>query len=183
MATATNVSGNVVLTAQFNEVITSGVITQLNLPANISQNFTYTNGTAAGMVDYIYAKSLSLAGSATTLDLTSLTDLNGGSVNFARVRELVIVNLATTAGYTVTVGAAGSNAWSTGPLGTSTSTSILMPSVGQTTALSTLRWSDPFSTGASTGGYVDSTHKNLKLDPGANTISVYVLIAGCSAVS
>ncbi len=186
MATATNVGGSLNLQAQFTETITSGVISTLQLPANINQNITYTNGTAAGMVDYIYAKTLSLAGSATTLDLQSLTDLNGGAIVFTRIRELLIVNLAVTAAYTVTVGAASATQWTTGPLGTTTATSILQPSVGQTapaTNGSMMRYSDPWSVGASTGAYVDASHKSLKLDPGANTISVYVLLVGCSAVS
>lgn len=183
MATFTNSSGNSNCNFGFSEIITTGVINSLKLDAAINQNIAYGNGTAAGMIDLLYGKVLSLAGSATTLDLTSLTDLNGAAINFARVRELIIVNQAVTAAFTVTVGAAASNAWSTGPLGTSTSTSILQPSVGQTVGLSMLRWSDPFTTGATTGGYVDSTHKALKLDPGANTISVAIIIAGCSAVS
>ena len=183
MATATNVSGSVGLVSGFTEVISTGVISNLNLPANLNLQYTYGNGTSAGNVDLIYAKSLSLAAAATTLDLTSLTDLNGGAVNFARIREMQIVNLATTAAYTLTIGAAASNQWTTGPLGTATATAILQPSVGQTTGSCMLHWCDPFTTGASTGGYVDSTHKLLKLDPGSNTLSCYVLLVGCSAVS
>ena len=183
MATATNTSGTVVQQLSFTEVITAGVISTLNLPAILNDNFTYGNGTSAGNVDYIYAKSLSLAGSATTLDLTSLTDLNGGSVNFARVRELVIVNLATTAAYTVTAEPGVSNPWTTGPWGTSTSTTIIPTNVGATGNYSFFRFVDRYTVGATTGAYVDGTHKTIKLDPGANTISVYVLILGCSAVS
>lgn len=182
MATATNVSGSVNVQASFTEIITSGVISTLNLPAAITQAITYLNGTATSSVDYIYAKSLSLAGTPTTLDLTSLTDLNGGSVNFARVRELIIVNLATTAGYTLTIGPGVSNPWTTGPIAAS-STIVLQPSVGQTTGQCFVRFSDPFSTGASTGYYVGGSSKTLKLDPGANTFSAYILIVGGSAVS
>lgn len=182
MATATNVTGTVTLNANFTEVVTSGVISTLQLPATINQTISYGNGTSTGNVDYIYAKQLSLAGSATTLDLTSLTDLNGGSVNFARVREVIIVNLATTAGYTLTIGPGVSNPWTTGPIAAS-STVVLQPSVGQTTGSATFRASDPWSVGATTGWYVDSTHKTLKLDPGSNTLSCYVVLVGGSAVS
>lgn len=176
------VTGTVNLNAAFNEVISSGVITSQNIPANLLQTLSYTNGTGSGQVDLIYAKQLSLAGSATTLDLTSVTDLSGTSISFARVRELWIQNLATTAAYTVTVGAAATNQF-VGFLGTTTSTCIIPTNVGATGNYAVVRFCDPYTTGASTGAYVDSTHKNLKLDPGANTISVNVLIIGCSAAS
>lgn len=186
MATFTNCNGSMITNFGFTENITAGVINPLALGTSINQNINYANGTGAGQIDLLYGKVLNLAGSATTLDLTSLTDLNGAAINFARVRELVIVNQAITAGFIVTIGAAASNAWSTGALGTATSTSILQPSVttpAQLLGLSMFRWSDPFTVGASTGGYVDSTHKALKLDPGANTINISIIIAGCSAVS
>lgn len=182
MATVTNVTGSTTLNLNFAEIVTSGVVSTLNLPATINQTVAYGNGTSTGNVDYIYAKQLSLAGSATTLDLTSLTDLNGGSVNFARVREVVVVNLATTAAYTVTIGPGASNPWTTGPIAVVGGV-VLQPSVGQTTGNSTFRASDPWSVGATTGWYVDGTHKTLKLDPGANTISVYVVLVGCSATT
>lgn len=172
------VSGSVTLNAGFTQVVSSGVVTTQNLAVSVPQNLTYANGTGAGQVDLIYAKQLSLAGSATTLDLTALTDLSGASINFARVRELIIQNLATTSTYTVTVGAAASNAW-TGILGTTTSTLIIPPSAGN----GLFRFSDYSSTGASTGAVVSGTSKSLKLDPGANTISINIVILGCSATS
>lgn len=176
------VSGPLNIGANFTQTITSGVITSQYIPANINWNYTFTNGTGTGAVDLCYAKQLSLAGTATTLDLTSLADLGGSTVSFARVRLFVVQNLATTAAYTVTVGAAASNQW-TGFLGTTTSTVVLQPNVGATANQSLLLFLDPYSTGATTGAYVDGTHKSLKLDPGANTISVNVLILGCSAAS
>lgn len=176
------VSGTLNINASFNQTVSSGVISTQSLPAALTFNCSFSNGTGTGAVDLCYAKQLILAGSATTLDLTSLADLSGATVSFARVRLLMIQNLATTAGYTVTVGAAASNQF-TGFLGTTTSTVILQPNVGATSNQSVHTFLDPYSTGASTGAYVDSTHKSLKLDPGANTISVNVLILGCSAAS
>lgn len=182
---ATNVTGSVNFQASFTEIIptTAGIITQLNLPVAINQLLSYGNGTATGQVDLIYGKTLALAATPTTLDLTSLTDLNGAALNFARIRELIIVNLAVTAGYTLIIGGAGSNAWDTGVLSSTTYTATLQPSVGQTVGNATLHWSDPWSVGATTGGYVGASHKLLKLDPSANTLNAYVLLVGCSATS
>ena len=176
------VTGNLNINAAFSQTVSSGVIGSYSVPANLQLSQQFANGTGSGQVDLCYAAKLSLAGSATTLDLTSITDVSGATVNFARVRLIVVQNLATTAGYTVTVGAAATNAW-TGFLGTTTSTLVLQPNVGATANQSLWLAIDSFSTGASTGAYVDSTHKSLKLDPGANTISVNVLILGCSAAS
>jgi hypothetical protein len=164
------------------QTASSGLIVPQTLSAAIAYTgLQLTNGTGSGAVDLVYAKALSLAGSATTLDLTSVTDLSGASISFARVRVLVIQNLATTAAYTVTVGNAASNIF-TGFIA-STGTVVIQPNVGATSNYSSHVFTDLYSTGASTGAYVDSTHKNLKLDPGANTISVNVLILGCSAAS
>lgn len=176
------IQGTLNFNAAFNQIVSSGVVSTQNIPASLGINWTPTSGTGTGAVDLCYAKQLSLAGSATTLDLTSVTDLSGASVSFARVRLIVVQNLATTAGYTVTIGAAASNQW-TGFLGTTTSTLVLQPNVGATTNHSAFVATDIYSTGSSTGAYVDSTHKSLKLDPGANTISVNVFILGCSAAS
>lgn len=176
------VTGNLNINAAFNQTVSSGVVASYSVPASLSMSPSFSNGTGSGAVDLCYAKQLSLAGSATTLDLTSLADLSGATVSFARVRLIIIQNLATTAGYTVTVGAAASNQW-TGFLGTATSTVVLQPNVGATAAQSIFMGLDLYSTGATTGAYVDSTHKSLKLDPGANTISVNILIVGGSAAS
>lgn len=174
-----NVSGNSQASLSLTQIVTSGVVTQQNLPANINQTITYSNGTGAGAIDLLYAKQLSLAGTATTLDLTSLTDLSGASINFARVRFIWIFNLATTAGYTITVGNAASNAF-TGFL-SSTGTAVCYP--GSSSNYGRLIFEDPNSTGGSVGAVTGGSNKNLKLDPGANTISCFVVIGGCSATS
>lgn len=177
-----NVSGTLNLGANFSQQISSGVIADYSIPANLALNLTLGNGTSAGKVDLCYAKKLNLAGSATTLDLSSIADVSGATVNFARVRLLIVQNLATTAGYTVTLGSAASNQW-TGFLGTSTSTVIVPPNVGATANQSLFLFTDLYSVGASTGAYVDGTHKSFKIDPGANTLDINLLILGCSAAS
>lgn len=76
------------------------------------------DGTAADQADRLWHDQRTLAGSASeNLDLNNLTNTLFGStltVNFAKVKALLIVNLATTAGEDLLVGGAGAgaNAWS-----------------------------------------------------------------------
>jgi len=175
------------LSASYSQTAPTSAIQPYDIPASLSVQYAFLQGTASNSIDLLYAATLSLAGTATNLDLTSLTDPAGGSINFARVRHIMIANLATTAGYTLTIGAASSNAW-TGLLGTSTSTIVLPPGIAAVSGTSPARPSvfvagDPLSSGASGGFIVGASSKVLKLDPGANTFSVSVLIVGTSATS
>jgi hypothetical protein len=76
------------------------------------------DGTATDQADRLWHDQRTLAGSASeNLDLNNLTNTLFGStltVNFAKVKALLIVNLATTAGEDLLVGGAGAggNAWS-----------------------------------------------------------------------
>src|SRR4051794_6850046 len=169
------IGGTSQLSAGFNQTVSSGVITSQTIPASISLTTQYQGGTAAGKVDLIYARQLTLAASTPqTLDLTNLTDLGGGSVNFARVRELAIQVVTTTVDFNVTLGAAAANPWA--PFWGTTGTDIVH-------AGSIRYFTDPTTVGASKGAVVGASSKNLKLDPGSNTVVVNILIVGCSAVS
>lgn len=165
------VTGNRSLSVSFAQSLSSGLITPQNLPASVSLNSAYINGTGAASVDLIHAKQYTLAGAATEIDLQAIADLSGATVNMARVRELVVQVVTATAGYDVTLGNAAANAWAAlwGATGTS-----------KVFAGSTYYWSDPTST-STRGGVTSGTSRVLKLDPGANTVVVNVLIVGCSA--
>jgi hypothetical protein len=169
-ATGQVVTGSVNMTASFAEVATGGITSNL-LSQVISKINTYTNGTGSNQVDTIYAATLSLAATPTTIDLSTLTDPSGASINFARVREFIVQNTDAAAGHDVTLTQGASNGVT------------FLPATGGIPARysSIVRISDPVSTGATNGNYVDSTHKTLKLDPGANTIQVLILIVGGSA--
>lgn len=164
------ITGNVSMNAAFTQAVTG--VTNYNIPVTIPVNLSYANGTASNQVDTLYARQLTLAGAATTIDLTSLTDPAGNAISFARVREIIVQDLATTAGYDVKVEAGASNG--VGWLPPSTSPVYARYS-------GTLRVSDPVSTGAGNGNVVDSTHKTVTFDPGANTVTINVVIAGGSA--
>lgn len=177
-----NVSGNIQATIAATQVVSTGVVTNQNLPASITQALNYSSGTGAGQVNLCYAKRLTLSASATTLDLTSLADLSGTSVSFSRVRELIVMNNASTGGYVCSVGSPAGSAFS----GFQTTSAITLVHAAITSSVATqtmLRWSDPSNVGASSGAVTGASNKNVKLDPGANSFTVDVIILGCDATS
>jgi hypothetical protein len=60
------VAGTDSLSAGFNQTVSTGVVTTQTIPASISLSTSYTNGTAAGKIDALYAKQLTLAATPTT---------------------------------------------------------------------------------------------------------------------
>lgn len=169
------VAGTAQLNAGFNQTVTSGLINTQTLPASIAVTTQYGNGTGAGQIDLLYARQLTFAVSTPqTLDLTAIIDLAGATVNFARIRELIIQVVTTTSGVKLTAGAAASDPWAA--LWGTTGTNIIP-------AGTTYRFSDPTSVGSGVGAVTSGTSTDLKLDPGAAIQTVNILIAGCSAVS
>lgn len=166
-------SGTVQLSANLTQTISSGVVSAQNIPATLSTTTSYSNGTGVNQYDQIYAKQLTLAATPTDLDLSAIPDLNGTSQNMARVRYLDIQVVTATAGDDLTLGDAVSNAFAAfwGATGTD-----------KVFAGSRRVWNDPTSTGAGVGAVTSGTSKILRLNPGANTITVNVVILGCSAV-
>jgi hypothetical protein len=148
--------------------------TTVSIPADLPKlDKVYSAGTGANQVDGCHSKTYSLVATTTTLDLTALTDPNGASITCTtgRVREFWIQN---TSSYSLIVGNAASNAW-TGCL--SSTGTITIPAGGY------FHFSDATSVGSGVGAVVDATHKNLKLDAGANTVTFNVLLLLCSAQS
>jgi len=169
------VTGTAQLVSGFNQTVTSGLITTQTLPASVSLTTQYQNGTGAGQVNLIYARQIALAsGVPQTLDLTALADLSGATVNFARVRELIVQVVTASSGLKVTLGADASNPWA--PFWGTTGTDTVF-------AGSIRYFTDPTSVGSGVGAVTSGTSKNLKLDPGSDNVTVNILIAGCSAVS
>ena len=161
------VTGNLNLQATITQINTSALSGAQSLSPALNPiiNFT-TSGTAASQLDLEHAKAYSLAATPTTIDLTSLLDVFGGAVNFARGKIVIVQNTATTDGYNVTLSGGASNAWSNFITG-----NVILPPSGFIVVAGPL----------ATGWVVDGTHKTFKMDPGANTITVNVIIAGCSA--
>jgi hypothetical protein len=166
------VSGSIELNANFQDVVSSGFVTaqtllaQLQSPAIVGAKLQYTSGTGALQADGLYYKPIALvAGTPQTLDLTALTGIGGEALTVNRVREFLLFNPDT---HDVLASQGASNGWA--PLGAAANPQPARANNGL------LRISDPNSTGAATGNVVTSTSKTVKLDPGANPITVYLLI-------
>ncbi len=121
-------------------------------------------GSIAGQVSKVYSSQLTInTASATTLDLTSLTDALGASVSFGKLRGVKITNTSAVAGEDITVGG-GSNA--------------IIPAASPLVASVSLdaTFAQNFGT---VGLTVDSTHKNLLIAAAAGSaVSVIVTLIG-----
>ena len=169
MATySAKVSSGVIATKVDSIVGTNDTRVSVQLPDG-SAPLEFTSGTGAGAINKMGYGSISLAATTATIALdavaSTVTNWVGDSA-FTKVKELYIYNAAT-AGTTkpVTVGAAASVAF-VGPMGGTTPTQAI-------DAATALHW-----TSTEANGWSCSTNKNLKLDPGANTVTVYIVIAG-----
>jgi hypothetical protein len=178
MASAGIVTGSVTMTVSFSEFVTAGVITPETLSAVLGAlgltagALNFTNGTGSGQVDTIYAKPLVLAAATTTVDLTSVTDLGLASVSFARSRLFMVFNPDIVSTHDVKVSQGASNGWA--PLGVAANSQWARNNGGF------LLLVDPVSTGAGNGNVITSTSKTVLFDPGANTVTVFVICAGGS---
>jgi hypothetical protein len=165
-----NVSGQISVYETFTELLTTAIS-----PESLSENYNnlqpYPNGTGPGQVDQIYAQPLTLAGAPTTLNLGSLPDLIGTNAAPARIREAMawIPASDTNSTHTVTISPGASNGYT--PIGTT-----ILYTGGSLVRL----LSDPKSTGAGVGAVTSSSSNTIKLDPGSNTVTVCLILAGCS---
>jgi len=172
------VNGTINFTADFAESFSTGLITAFSLPARITRSLTYANATTGVLtVDQIHAKVYTLAAAVTQIDLTSLLDLNGNTMNMARVREFVCYNADTVSTHSVnvyrsSVSSASASAWTILPLATAP---ITVWANGGTFWLS-----DPNSL-TTVGNVVGAASKYVTFDPGAFTVNLSVLIVGGSA--
>lgn len=167
-----NISGQVVFSVNFQELVSSGVLVPYDIPEQISGNVAYTNGVGSGQVNTIYAAIISFTGSPVAINLQSLVDPDGISINFARIREFIPINGATTPGFNLQAYAASSNGWSVIP---PVANPLTIPySAG-------IRIYDPISTGTGNGNVVTPTSCNIVLNPGANTFTGYLLAVGGSS--
>jgi len=158
----------------------AGVITPYTIPVSIPFNSTaqgailsYTNGTAAGQIDTIHALPYTLVSTTQTIDVTSLLDVNGVSVNFARIREIFLYNTDAVAGHDFSM-----------YQGVSNGLAILPPSTAPAFARANggfIRISDPNSTGGGNGNVTSGASKTIKLDSGSHTVTAWLVLLGGSA--
>lgn len=126
---------------------------------------TFTNGTGAGAANKAHYGVLTLSGSATTVDLTSMS-FGIGDASLSKVKGMLIQNLTTTTSYKVTVGNAASAVFQFMNISATTTTVEVQPGCA-------FLYFDTTANGTTT-----TSHNNLKLDPGANTVSVFLAVWG-----
>ena len=174
------VTGQVTPSLNFTQTPAAGFLAGVQVPANKTiQAIFKTAGVIADQVDTLYANTLTfVASTPQTIDLTTLTDILGNAITFARVRLIAIRVNSTTDGQNLLVGGAGANEWD-GFL-TSGAKITVFPSTAASGG--GLNNSGFFILAApnTTGAVVNSGSKLLKLDPGSNAFTVDILIAGCS---
>jgi hypothetical protein len=161
---ARTVSGHVEISVSLSDKETSGTLSSTGNNTTVSIVERNSYGTSPAVTKQ-WSSTVALAGTAQTLDLTTLTGPRGAET-FASVRAVYVRNKSTTAGHVLTVGNAASDAW-TGPFGGTTHT-VAVPAGGRL-VIDNL---------AGTAWTVSGSVKNLKLDPGASTFNVDVLIIG-----
>lgn len=175
------VTGSIYANPSFNQTPTTGFLAGVALPVNATIQAVFrAAGVAADQVNLIHARTYTfVSATAQTIDLTALTDIVGGTVNFARVRLVAIRVKSTTDAARLTVGAAATNAWEgfLSPAGTFT----VFPSTANSDG--TVNNSGFFIMGApnTTGVVVSGSTKSLKMLPSAHAFDVDVIIAGCDA--
>lgn len=169
---ATTISGSVSINVNLNSSVPTGgaVLTQYTVPVNVVSSTSYTTGTGGNAANLIATAGGTATATPANVDMRALTAGDGTSTSaLAAVREVIIFNDTTTAGFVLNMVLDASNAWTAFMSGTLTGVKLGIP------AGSSLRLFRPAD---SAGWTVDSTHKVLSLDPGANTIAYRVVIAG-----
>lgn len=157
------------ISIQATQTGTNGIGQTKASPHVISVAQDLASGVIANTQDRVIATTLSLAGSAQTIDLAgSFVDDFGSTVTFANVTGVTIVNQATTTGKSITIGG-GTNPWITWLK--ATGDGVVLGAGG------TFHLSSPIDGYAVTA----STGDILTIDPGASTLTVLVLIYGRSA--
>lgn len=185
MAVVQVVTETVNVTDSLDETLTVGVASVHTGPSNLTPipagftspgiysftNGTSTTGTVAGVIDLHFENSYVIASSgSTTLTLSALTDTLGRTVNFARVRKMLIVVTSKTlsSNDSLTIGAAALHAW--------------VAWLGGTTPTVTVRDALLLVDNSPAGlPVVAATTDQLKIaNAGSNSMTVYVAIDGCS---
>jgi hypothetical protein len=170
MAVATR--GKLKIEGAFFATPSTGAFAGIDVPVNVAAAVGLNPGT--GSSDLINLISVTpytfVASTPQTVDLTSLLDPFGNAVNLANVRLMVILNLATTTGYTLLAGDSGSNEWDA--VVSASGTMTVPPSSPTNPTGGFIIVSAPW------GLAVSGTHKTFKLDPSGNAFSAVLYLFG-----
>lgn len=154
---------SVVIAATETEVTGATQAATVRLPANQTP-YSYTAGTGASQCSKFHVDYITLSATPTTLDLTSWATGIGDS-SLANIKGCLIINNTTTSGYKVIVGGAASNPF---PFCLNTAATTFDVDEG-----GFFLWGHQKADGETT-----SSANNIKLDPGANTVNVTLVVWG-----
>ncbi len=169
--TATNTLG-----LNFSEGLSYGIGQSQNISIPLAfRSLFKVYGGLLDQCNLVHCKTYTLAASTPqTINLQSLLDIFGNSVDLARVRFIAIRNNSQVDGQVLQAGGAGTDPW-VGLCSSGTATVPIYPSTANNDGFAIFQM--PNSTGAAVG----PTNCNLELNPGSNAYTVDVLIAGCDA--
>jgi hypothetical protein len=163
---SSTVSGSIGLAVNLSAKVAAvtNLLTAYPIPVQpAAAGVSYSAGTAANQANKIYAFSGTATAATVDLDLTAAVCVDG-SVGFSHVRELIIYNDSLTQTLTAGVGTNPFTPFFTG----TTPAEVIEPG-------SVFRKAKPLGTN---GWVVDSTHKVVRVDPGANTIAYRMIVVG-----
>lgn len=143
-------------------------------PERLHQTFTqqYTNGTGVNQVQIQWHDRRTLLfGEVETLDLQALSGTPFGTATFTKVKELIIINLATITAYTLLIGGAATNEFTD-----------IVSAAGDKIKVRMSGGLRMWSPGA--GFTVDGTHKNLKITNDAvGDITYDIILIGLGTIA
>lgn len=161
-------AANIQLSCNLRVTSTALTIGTNNNGVNVTYPFTFNDGSSANQATKLWSQTVILLGGSFTYDLTSLSGPTG-TVSFSKIKGFILTNTNTTDGNRLLVGNASSNVWSA--FLSSSTTTIEVPASGTLCMINPLlQGTNPWT--------VDSTHKNLKIDSGAATITSKLIIWG-----
>ena len=165
---ASTPAGSVSMSCQLTVAIPAGgnVLSAYSVPVKPSQTSNYTAGTGAGQINKVAEVGGSAAATPASIDLSTIACVDG-TTGFSHWREYIVFNDDTTNNLTLDFTVANAN--------------VAMFAAGGATAKITVPpgGCQRFTCPKGTNGYVvDSTHKIVSLDPGANTIAWRAVFAG-----
>lgn len=142
----------------------------LSAARTLVTNFA-SSGTAADQVQKMHAATYTfVASTPQTIDLTSLTDIQGAALSFSAVKSIMVWHKGTVDASSLSLSAGAANG-NTNILGTTAALKIL-PSTSSNNGWFVL-------TAPNTTGYVvDGTHKTLTFTPSAHGFDVDIIIFG-----
>lgn len=163
-----NPSGGFNLSSNLAFAVQAGgnILNNYTVPIQPTHQTNYGPGTGPNQINKGAQQGGIASASPATADLTAIVCVDG-TTGFAHVREFAVYNDATNDSFVLKLDFSVSNAWD--PFIEGTAVKIDIPAGG------VFRLPKPIGTN---GWTVDSTHKAISLDPGANNVPYRLVVAG-----